>query len=323
MAEEEGTIDLGKSGLTVSEYLFRLPYYEGRARVVGTQRWAVRSDPHDAENPLRQPDHGIGGMVSLVPKLPYLPAVSAEVLSGFADRRNPHHGGAAATLSLSSKNVPVSYSREYRDGTYKDIVRGQAGDFRAFVSELKGDGERDLVESAIGASARMGPVELFGEQSRASWEDRDPWTGQLLRNMEYARHLENTRIDARNRKIGAEIKGPLGKGVAGLKVARAYRKILLPNRRGQPRPTVSAPHTTSLGGHWQGPLGPGRLDLSGGADFIQGKGTSPYAKGSYAMEDPLGLGGRFNVNVGWQNPYGGPSDLQAGVRYTLPLHRLR
>ena len=293
MAEEEGTTDLGKPGLTVSEYLFRLPYYEGRARVVGTQRWAVRSDPHDAENPLRQPDHGIGGMVSLVPKLPYLPAVSAEVLSGFADRRNPHHGGAAATLSLSSKNVPVSYSREYRDGTYKDIVRGQAGDFRAFVSKLKREGN---VKRTSGASVRKGPVNFYAEQSRTSRED-------------YAEYLENER----NKRVGVAYKswleGPFGKGVAKLDVAREYRGSLAP--------------VTNVRGGWEGQTGPGRLDLSGGTDFIQGKVTSPYAKGSYAMEDPLGLGGKFNINVGWQNPYGGPSDLQAGVRYTLPLHRLR
>ena len=302
MAQEERPIDLGRPELTVTEYLFRIPYYEGKVQFA-------------AEDPLFRPDPAVSGRVSLAPKHRDLPAVSATATT------TPD--GGAATFGVRHEDLPVSYLREYRDGTYKDTVRGEAGPFRGFYSELKRDGERDLVESAIGASARRGPVKFYADQSRSSWEDRDSWTGQLLRNMEYARHLENTRIDARNRKIGAEIKGPLGKGVAGLKVARAYRKILLPNRRGQPRPTVSAPHTTSFGGHWQGPLGPGRLDLSGGADFIQGKGTSPYAKGSYAMEDPLGLGGRFNVNVGWQNPYGGPSDLQAGVRYTLPLHRLR
>ena len=307
MAEEEDTIDLGKSRLTVSEYLFRLPYYEGQARVVGTQRWAVRSDPHDAkkwaeiplprhrDSSLRQPDHGIGGTVSLVPspsaqvKLPYLPKFEAEVLSGFAGSRKTPHGGAAATLSLSSKNVPVSYSREYRDGTYKDVLQGEMGPFGAFVSKLKGDGN---VKRTSGASVRKGPVNFYAEQSRTSQED-------------YAEYLEN----ARNKRVGAAYEswreGPFGKGVAKLDVAREYRGSLAP--------------VTNVRGGWEGQTGPGRLDLSGGADFIQGKVTSPYAKGSYAMEDLLGLGGRFNVNVG----YGGPSDLQAGVRYTLPLHRLR
>ena len=324
MAEEEYTTNLGRSDVTVTDFLFLL---QPSSTIDEHGKVLARSStklPYKgtgqlvAEDPLFNPDPTVKARGSLVPEQSSLPIISAEV-------RKTRHGGAT-TVSIRPRDVPVSYSREWYMGdgpSTKDILQGRVGPFGAYFSELRGDGERDLVGKTYGASARMGPVTLYGEQSRASWEDRDPWTGQLLRNMEYARHLENTRIDARNRKIGAEIKGPLGKGVAGLKVARAYRKILLPNRRGQPRPTVSAPHTTSLGGHWQGPLGPGRLDLSGGADFIQGKGTSPYAKGSYAMEDPLGLGGRFNVNVGWQNPYGGPSDLQAGVQYTLPLHRLR
>jgi hypothetical protein len=297
MAEEERTPDLGR--LTVTEYLFQTrPYKVG----VGL----------GAGDPLWQQDPPVWGNLSLVPKRPYLPRVSAQ-----AETR---HGGAVAKFSLSPQGTPVSYSREYRHGdvpSTKDIVQGEAGPFRARYSELRGGGERGLEERAYGASAQMGPVTLYGEQSDASWEGRDPRAGQLLRNMEYAKYLESTRIKERNRKIGAAIGGPFGSGVAGLDVARTYRESLQPNWRGQPRPTVSAPHTTSFRGHWQGPLGPGRLGLQGGVTSERGIGTSSNLGANYVIEDPLGLGGRLNAHAGWQNPYGEPSNWQAGVRYGL------
>jgi hypothetical protein len=238
------------------------------------------------EEGLQQQDSAVRGSLSLVPKQKGPPTFSAQV------RKTPH-GGAVA-------------------------FQGEVGPFRGFYSELRGSGERDPVQRAYGASAQMGPVTLYGEQSDASREDRDPWAGQLLRNMEYAKYLENTRINEQNRRIGAVVEGPLGKGVAGLEVAREYRKSLHPNWRGEPRPSVSAPHTTSLRGHYQRPLGPGRLGLQGGVTSERGRrGVSSNLGVDYVVEDPLGLGGRLNAHAGWQSPYEEPSNWQARVRYGL------
>jgi hypothetical protein len=316
MAEEEYTTNLGRSDVTVTDFLFLL---QPSSTIDEHGKVLARSStklPYKgtgqlvAEDPLFNPDPTVKARGSLVPEQSSLPIISAEV------RKTPD--GGATTVSISPRDVPVSYSREWYMGdgpSTKDILQGRVGPFGAYFSELRGDGERDLVGKTYGASARMGPVTLYGEQSRASWEDRDPRTGQRLRDMDYAKYLENTRINEQNRKIGVATKGSFGKGVAGLDVARTYRDILLPNRRGQPRSTVSAPNVTSLGARWQGPLGPGRLNLTGDMDFIRDRGTSSNFGANYTIENPLGLGGMFKAQAGWQNPYGGPSDLQAGLRY--------
>ena len=277
MAEKERPPGLGQPDVTVTEYLyqFQTPLYEGRGQ------FAVEDSLSGSTT---------SGSVFLAPKHQGLPMVSAQA------RKTPH--GGAVDFSISPQGIPVSYSREYRYGdmpSTKDIVQGEVGPFRGFFSELRGGGERDPVQRAYGASARTGPVTLYGEQSDASREGRKK----------------------RNRKIGAAIGGPFGSGVAGLDVARTYRESLQPNWRGQPRPTVSAPHTTSFRGHWQGPLGPGRLGLQGGVTSERGIGTSSNLGANYVIEDPLGLGGRLNAHAGWQNPYGEPSNWQAGVRYGL------
>ena len=298
MTQEERTADLGLPGVTVTKYLFRIPLYKGDVGFV-------------VEDPLSDPT--VSGSLSLVPERRGLPVFSAEAT------KTPD-GGSTASFGVRHEDIPVRYSREYRNGdmsSTRDIVQGGLGPFSGFYSELKGGGEKDLVEKAFGASAQVGPLSFFGEQSDASWEGRDPQTGRLLRNMAYAKDLENTRTDERNRKIRAEIEVLFGKGVAGLEVAREYMSWLPPNWMGQPRPTVSAPHTTNLGAHWQGPLGPGRLGLQGDVTSERGWGTSSNLGADYVIEDPLGLGGRFNAYAGWGNPYGGPSNWQAGVRYGL------
>ena len=308
MAEEERTANLGRPDITVTDFLFllqpsstideygRLPY-KGKGQLI-------------AEDPLLNPDPTGKVAVSLAPERSYLPTVSAEA--------GKTRDGDMAKFSVQSRDVPVSYSREWNLGdvpSTKDILQGGFGPFGAQFSELRRDVKGDPVETGLGISAKKGPVTLFGEYTDASQETRDPQTGELRRDMPYAKYLENTRVNERGKKIGAHVNVPFGKGILGLNAARVYREILQPNLKGEPRSTSRRPNITSLGGNWQGQLGSGTLGLQGGMDFIRDKGTSSNLGANYMIKDPFGLGGTLKAYAGWQNPYGRPSDLQAGVRY--------
>ena len=320
MAEERAT-NLGRPDVTVTDFLFLL---QPSSTIDEYGKVLARSStklPYKGTGQLIAEDHllnldpAVKARGSLVPEQSHLPTVSAEV------RKTPD--GGATTVSVRPRDVPVSYSREWNMGVVpstKDILQGSFGPFGAQFSELRRDVKGDPVETGLGLSAnidlgRKRMLSLSGERFDKSQEARDPRTGELRRDMPYARHLENTRVNERGEKVGAQINLPFAKGIAALNAARLYREVLEPNWKGYPRPTARLPNVTSLGANWQGRLGPGTLGLQGGVNFIRDRGTSSNLGANYMVKDPFGLGGTLKAHAGWQNSYGRPSDLQAGVRY--------
>ena len=253
----------------------------------------------------------VGMQGELVPEHGELPKLVGGV--GF-DPQGAESGYFGGSL-LSDR---LRLMREMNREGVEDTLTGEAGPFKGFYSTSEGYGKaEDPRTKALGLSVKAGPATLFGERTDTSWEGRHPWSGRLLRDAPHSKHMENTRFDRRVQEAGAKVELPVGRGVAALKAARKYMRTLSPSGKGESRYMHQAPNVTSVGGSWKGPVGPGTLGLQGGMDFIRDKGTSSNLGANYMVKDPFGLGGTLKAHAGWQNPYGRPSDLQAGVRYGL------
>lgn len=253
----------------------------------------------------------VGMQGELVPEHGELPKL---VGGGGFDPQGAESGYFGGSL-LSDR---LRLMREMNREGVKDTLTGEAGPFKGFYSTSEGYGKaEDPRTKALGLSVKAGPATLFGERTDTSWEGRHPGSGRLLREAPHAKHMENTRFDRRVKEAGAKIELPVRRGLAALKAVRKYMRTLSPSGKGESRYMHQAPNVTSVGGSWKGPVGPGTLGVSGGADFIQGIGTSPHAKGSYAMEDPFGLGGTLEATGTWANPLGESSDFETWLRYKL------
>lgn len=290
MAQKEGTIDLGKPGVTVSEYLFRIPYYKGRARVVGTQRWAVRSDPHDAkkwaeihlprhrDSPLRQPDSDVSGKISLVPEHQGLPKVSAEVLSGFA-------GSPEATVSIGLPSDLLSAKRHWTFGdtpTITSTVGSNLGPASLYYrTQEQPDSEADMRSQEFGGRLRAGPFSVGGSRME---------TSQEIMPEEQRSRFEDPRSRFWKDMGWLSGKANILGGVGSLNLQRTW------SRDRQPWYESKHPPRTEAELSYERPLGPGTIGGTARGQMVRGSGQQYGADVSYRFP---WLGGDASVGGGF------------------------
>jgi hypothetical protein len=233
---------------------------------------------------------------------------------------SPHGGSPTYKMSVGLPSDRLRATQEWNFGdmpTTTSTLESNLGPASLYYKTQEQPGSPgDMKSQGFGGELKLGPVTFFGERTNTGWEGRHPWSGKLFRDPLHAKHMGHTRYDRRTQEAGAKVKAPVGSGIAGLKAARRYMRTLFPHGKGESRPMQQAPNITSVEGGWEGRVGSGTLGISGGADFTRGIGTSPYAKGSYAMEDPLGLGGTLTATGTWANPLGKSSGLETWLEWT-------
>ena len=223
---------------------------------------------------------------------------------------------SSATLSVG--NQLLNYEGRFEDvppqqggDVFRSTLSGKAGPFRAFYSEIDQPGNQGLERTNIGGSWNVGPVQLYGQRNQLRREVVDP---------RYAGVFQNTGQDTKIDTIGARGSLPfLGGRVSG-DVSRQYREERGPQQIGQEsRPMAQAPNVTNYRLGWEGPVGPGRFGLQGTLRDVRNVGMEPSLSGSYTIQDPLGLGGKFSATGSYVNPLDPSrrSAAEAMLRYKL------
>ena len=221
----------------------------------------------------------------------------------------------SATLSLS---IPVGrqlidYERRWEKESSKrggpittDTVSGKAGPFSAFYSETGQPGNQGLEQTSYGGRMSIGPAKLFARRIRSRQDVVDP---------RYAGVFPNTGQDTEIDTIGARGSLPfLGGRVSG-DVNRQFETRRFPQHISQEsRPMAQAPNVTNYRLGWEGPVGPGRFGLQGTLRDVRNVGMEPSVGGSYTIQDPLGLGGRFSATGSYVNPLDPNRESEARFR---------
>ena len=246
----------------------------------------------------------LSGGFTLVPRDDSLPSARLSAEGGVNQR-------PSATLSVG--NQLLDFESRFEDvppqqggDVFTSTLSGKAGPFRAFYSEIDQPGNQGLEQTSYGGRMNIGPAELFARRNQSRREVVDP---------RHARFFQNTGQDTKIDTIGARGSLPfLGGRVSG-DVSRQYREERGPQQIGQEsRPMAQAPNVTNYRLGWEGPVGPGRFGLQGTLRDVRNVGMEPSVGGSYTIQDPLGLGGRFSATGSYVNPLDPNRESEARFR---------
>ena len=265
MAQEERPIDLGKPGVTVSEYLFRIPYYEATIRLA-------------AGNPLRQPDSDVRGKFSLVPEHQGLPEVSVEA-------RKTRHGGADTTVSIG---LPSDLLRAERHWTFGDTptITSTVGSNLGlgslyYKTQEQPDSEADMKLREFGGRLNLGPLSLGGSRMETS--------------QEIMPEEQRSRFEDPRRRFWKDMGWLSGKanilgGVGSLNLQRTW------SRDRQPWYESKHPPRTEAELSYERPLGPGTIGGTARGQMVRDRGKQYGADVSYRFP---WLGGDASVGGGF------------------------
>jgi hypothetical protein len=299
MAEDEWNVGGSLSDLTATEFLV---FNSDAVKADLQGRLSSSRDQPLAFDPSR---NTASAQFSLVPRDKNLPVSSFEIRGGEAGPSSTDLSVSTKLLRYSNRTVYLPKGAGGRQVT--DTVSGKAGPFSAFYSETGQPGNQGLEQTSYGGRMNIGPAELFARRTRSRQDVVDP----LLLNTG-----QDTEIDT----IGARGSLPLGPGTLSGDVSRQYREERGPQQIGQEsRPMAQAPNETNYRLGLEGPVGPGRFGLHGGARHVRGVGVEPSAEAKYTYENPLGLGGRFSATGSYVNPLDPSrrSAVEAMLRYKL------
>ena len=247
------------------------------------------------------------GGFTLAPRDDSLPSARLSAEGGVNQR-------PSATLSLS---IPVGrqlidYERRWEKESSKrggpittDTVSGKAGPFSAFYSETGQPGNQGLEQTSYGGRMSIGPAKLFARRIRSRQDVVDP---------RYAGVFPNTGQDTEIDTIGARGSLPLGPGTLSGDISRQFETRRFPQHISQESRPMAQDSSVDVGAGWSGKAGPGILAMRG--DWRRGE---PSLRGSYTIQDPLGLGGQFRAKGSYVNPLDPSrrSAAEAMLRYKL------
>ena len=216
----------------------------------------------------------------------------------------------SATLSVG--NQLLNFESRFEDvppqqggDVFTSTLSGKAGPFRAFYSEIDQPGNQDLEQTNIGGSWNVGPVQFYGQRNQSS-QFVDP---------RHARFFQNPRFGQQTNTFGARGSLPLGPGTLSGDISRQFETHRFPQHISQEsRPMAQAPNVTNYRLGWEGPVGPGRFGLQGTLRDVRNVGMEPSVGGSYTIQDPLGLGGRFSATGSYVNPLDPNRESEARFR---------
>jgi len=241
------------------------------------------------------------GGFTLAPRDDSLPSARLSAEGGVNQR-------PSATLSVG--NQLLNFESRFEDvppqqggDVFTSTLSGKAGPFRAFYSETDQPGNQGLERTNIGGSWNIGPAELFARRTRSRQEVVDP---------RHARFFQNTGQDTKIDTIGARGSLPLGRGMVSGGVDRQFVTSRFPQQIGQESRPMAQDSSVNVGAGWSGKAGPGILAMRG--DWRRGE---PSLRGSYTIQDLLGLGGKFSA-TGSYDP-NRESAVEGRLQYKIPL----
>ena len=241
------------------------------------------------------------GGFTLAPRDDSLPSARLSAEGGVNQR-------PSATLSVG--NQLLNFESRFEDvppqqggDVFTSTLSGKAGPFRAFYSETDQPGNQGLERTNIGGSWNIGPAELFARRNQSRREVVDP---------RHARFFQNTGQDTKIDTIGARGSLPLGRGMVSGGVDRQFVTSRFPQQIGQESRPMAQDSSVNVGAGWSGKAGPGILAMRG--DWRRGE---PSLRGSYTIQDLLGLGGKFSA-TGSYDP-NRESAVEGRLQYKIPL----
>jgi len=195
---------------------------------------------------------GFRAGLNVAPTNPALPGAAVSVEAG--DGKPP-----AATASVG--NELLNYERRYENGV-TDTVSGKAGPFSAFYSKFGQPGDQNFEQTRFGGAVGIGPAQFYGQRTRSREDAVDP---------RYAQFFQNTGFDQETDTFGALGSVPLGRGTLRGGINRQSVTNEYPQPIGQDaRPMAQDQNETNYWAGWQGPAGPGYLDLHGTLRDVHG-----------------------------------------------------
>ena len=241
------------------------------------------------------------GGFTLAPRDDSLPSARLSAEGGVNQR-------PSATLSVG--NQLLNFESRFEDvppqqggDVFTSTLSGKAGPFRAFYSEIDQPGNQGLEQTSYGGRMNIGPAELFARRNQSRREVVDP---------RHARFFQNTGQDTKIDTIGARGSLPLGRGMVSGGVDRQFVTSRFPQQIGQESRPMAQDSSVNVGAGWSGKAGPGILAMRG--DWRRGE---PSLRGSYTIQDLLGLGGKFSA-TGSYDP-NRESAVEGRLQYKIPL----
>jgi len=263
----------------------------------------------DLQGTASSSENAASAQFSLVPQDKDLPVSSVEIKGREAGSPSVDLSVATKLWRYGNRTVYMPESAGGRQVT--DTLSGKFGPVGAFYSEGTQPGNRDLQQTSYGGSLDAGPVQLYGQRNQSSQDVVDPRD---------ARFFQNTRQNTETDTFGARGSLPFLGGSLSGDISRQLRTNTGPQHISQDaRPTGQSPNVTNYKAGWRGKAGPGNLDLGVEFEDVRGVGMQPSVGGSYAIPNPLGLGGEFTATGSFVNPLdpNRESAAEAMLRYKL------